>query len=223
MKKAEGIIFDMDGCLYSFDKGTSQTFGQSQFSRELHRNIVAFFQNRFELDPEEALKSYRDFSRRFNGEISLGLEQECDVSRGEYFAATWNINPQKFVERYERLIPALGRLSIRRGLLSAAPRIWVDKVLNHLDVKDLFEPAIFSGDPNIRKPHPEAFLQVARFWGVPPESLISIGDQEETDILPAKQLGMATVRVGKDSETEADFVATDVVDAINILKKEKII
>ena len=54
---------------------------------------------------------------------------------------------------------------------------------------------------------------------IKPNRLISIGDQERTDILPAQTLGMLTVRIGG-NDTNADFLASDIPDAINQLKKE---
>lgn len=223
MKKIEGIIFDMDGTLYSFDQGPASNFDQSKFGQRIHENIIAFFKQQFALNSEDALTMYLDFRTRFNDEVSLGLEKERAIPRGDYFAITWNLDPQEFMKQHQELVEALSTVAIKSGILSSAPRIWVERVLDFLEIKQLFEPAIFTGDPDVRKPNPQAFLQIANFWKLPPEVLISVGDQEKTDILPAKSIGMITVRIGRDVETTADFLAKNAIEAIAILKKENII
>ncbi len=224
MRKAKGIIFDMDGTLYQFknDKGTA--FTETQFMQRLHENAIAFFKSHFNLDRDDAIERYRDIRRRFDGEVSLGLEREHSIPRVDYFAATWgDMKPAEFVADDLRLLSSLRQIGVRRAVLSAAPMIWMDKVLEHLAVRELFGPAVFSGDPDIRKPDPEAFMQVARFWGIQPNEIVSVGDIEKNDILPARQLGMVTVRIGNDPDTQADFTAPDIHGAIELLKKEYII
>lgn len=222
--KAKGIIFDMDGCLYPFDRGACAAFTESQFYRELIGNVQSYFMARFGLSAAEAKALYDDISIRFNGEVSLGLEEEHGIPRGEYFSATWNMEPASFMDRNPALTAALTGIAMPCALLSAAPRVWVNKVVDHLEVRTIFEPLVFSGDPDIRKPSPKAFQQVADVLGLDPREIVSIGDQELTDILPAQSLGMRTVRIGLDvGATAADFVAKDVPSAIAILKKENII
>lgn len=221
--RAKGLILDMDGSLYGFDKGTCLTFEESGLYREICRNVEDFFVRRFALSPEDAAEMYQDMKLRFSGEVSLGLERERNIPRSEYFAATWDMDPSKFIEANDALVTALGSAGTKLALLSAAPQVWVNKVIDFLGVRGFFEPNIFTGEPDIRKPNPEAFLQVAAAWDIDPAELVSIGDQELTDILPAKQVGMRTVRIGRDQDSSADFVANDMVSALDILRKRGIL
>ena len=224
MRKAKGIIFDMDGTLYQFKNDKDTAFTETQFMQRLHENAIAFFESHFGLGREAAIERYWDIRRRFDGEVSLGLEREHNISRADYFAVTWgDMKPAEFVAEDQQLLNSIEKIGIRRAVLSAAPMIWIDRVLEHLAVRGLFEPAIFSGDPDIRKPDPAAFMQVARFWGLQPYEIVSVGDIEKNDILPARQLGMVTVRIGTDPNSQADFMATDIHGAIELLKKENII
>lgn len=223
MKKARAIIFDMDGTLYSFDQRRESHFSSSRFGQTIHENCIRFFQKQFSLDREKAERMYQDFKVRHNGEVSLGLEKEMGIDRQIYFAQTWDLNPEEFVRASQDLAQQLSRLTILTGVLTAAPRIWADKVLTFLAIKQQFEPAIFTGDPDIRKPDPQAFKQLADFWQLDPSEIISIGDQEQTDILPAKSLGMITARIGREVESVADIVAPDVIQTIALLKLKKII
>lgn len=223
MKKIEAIIFDMDGTLYSFDKKNESHFSSSNFGKQIHANCVDFFKDEFKLSAENAMSLYQDFRTRHNDEVSLGLEKERGIDRSKYFEATWNLNPSEFMEKNNELVLVLSSLTIKTGILSAAPKVWVDSVLKFLEISHFFDPAIFTGDPNIRKPDPQAFQQLADLWGIDPEKIIAIGDQEATDIIPAKSLGMKTVRIGKNTETEADFIASNAIQAIALLKQEGIL
>ena len=220
--KANALIFDMDGTLYQFDKGAAETFGRSAFGRQIGDNVQALFRQQFGLDAAAAAAMFQDLDRRFAGEISLGLEREHGIPRSDYFAATWNLDPRQFMERDAALTAALESVTVRRALLSAAPQIWIDRVLGLLELREAFNPHIFNGEPDIRKPNPEAFLQVAKALDVPPEQIVAIGDQEHTDILPARAAGMRTLLIGT-AQSAADFTAPDAVSAIKLLTNEGII
>jgi FMN phosphatase YigB (HAD superfamily) len=223
MNKIEGIIFDLDGSLYAFDNGTAETFSQSRFSRQIGQNCIRFFQDRFDLNEVEATRRFKDLVDRFEGEVSLGLEKEHGILRSEYFEATWDLDPAEFMQPNKELAATLRQVTVRRALLSAAPNIWITKALAHLQLTEVFTPAIFNGEPDIRKPNPEAFLQVAKFWNIAPENILAIGDQEKTDILPAQAVGMRTLRIGNDPTTKADFMAPDALCAITLLQQEKLL
>jgi HAD superfamily hydrolase (TIGR01549 family) len=220
MKKIEAIIFDMDGTLYSFDQRKESHFISSKFGQTIHDNCVTFLKNEFSLNKEGALQFYQELNERYHGELSLGLERDYDIDRSRYFAETWNLEASEFIEANEELVKMLSLLTVKTGVLSAAPKIWVDRVLNFLTIRQFFGKAIFTGDPDIRKPNHQAFQQLADFWKIAPEKIVSIGDQETSDILPAKKIGMSTVRIGREIDSTADFLAEDAIQAIAILKKE---
>lgn len=221
--KIEAIIFDMDGTLYTFDKGQSKQFSSSKFGQQIQDNCINFFAKTFNLSKVEAEKTYQDFKQKYAGEISLGLERDFGIDRSFYFSQTWNLNPSEFMEVDKQLAKELEKLTIKTGILSAAPKIWVEKVLDFLQIKDRFAQAIFTGEPDLRKPDPQAFAQLATLWQLSPQSILAIGDQEETDILPAKTLGMLTARVGSSLNTSADFSAENVIILLNDLRQKGLV
>lgn len=220
MKEAEAIIFDMDGTLYTFPEG--KTFGQSPFGQAIQQNVKEFIGKEFGLNEEEATQRYKELYARFDGEMSLGLERDFRIDRMRFFDTTWDINPKKFIIPANGLRDQLEKIDAERIILSAAPRVWVTKALSYMGIADLFNDRIFTGEPDIRKPNPEAFRQVARKLGIEADCMVSIGDQEFSDILPAKQIGMQTVRIG-DGKTAADIVACDIIDAVVQLRERKVI
>ena len=219
MRNIEGIIFDMDGCLYPLDRGSSKTFSQSQFGQSIKAKELLFTQNQLGVSVDEARVINSNLKERYNHHLSLGLEYEHGITRDLFFNATWDLQPAQFIDKQPQLLNILGGLTVRLGLLTAAPKVWADRVLEHLDVGAQFGTNILCGDQDVRKPNPQAFLQVADMLEFRPAQLISIGDQEDTDILPAKTLGMITVKIGGQT-TSADFLAQDIPDAIHQLTKQ---
>ena len=220
MKDVEAIIFDMDGCLYPLDRGAAGTFAESKFGQSVKRREVEFIAHQLGVGIDEAKSISDDVKDRHERHLSIGLEREFDIPRDVFFEFTWGVEPGEYVDKQTNLRPFLGGLAVRPALLSAAPRIWVEKVIDHLEVRDIFGEAIFCGDSDVRKPSLAAFCQVIEFLECNSEGVISIGDQEHTDILPAKLLGMVTVRIGQDTDTEADFLAPDITTAIEKLREE---
>jgi FMN phosphatase YigB (HAD superfamily) len=223
MKKISAIIFDMDGTLYSFDNAVSQTFAASKLRNQIRENCVRFFEKRFSLTPDKALAMLQDLDDRYPEGTSLAVEKEYGVDRYEFFEQTWNILPDTLIAKNELLLPALQRLQIPVGVLTAAPRIWADKALAFLEIDQIFSNAVFTGEPDIRKPNSLAFQQLVDFWKLPPTEILAIGDQEESDIIPAKSLGMMTLKVGAMSASSADFQAENVVSAIELLQTKGLI
>jgi len=94
----------------------------------------------------------------------------------------------------------------------------VENVLEELGVKDLFQGKTFTGDGDIRKVFGNAFEKIVEKFSLDPSDCISVGDQESTDILPAKKLGIKTVIVGKRSDA-ADFEIKEIAEIENVLLK----
>lgn len=216
MRNIEGIIFDMDGCLYPLDRGSGKTFGESNFGKDIKAKEIQFIQEHLHVDASEATHISNDIKNRHNRHLSLGLEREHGIHRGLFFAATWDLQPAVFIDKQPGLDSLLNAIPVKIGLLTAAPHVWATRVLDHLGVHSLFSPNITCGDQDVRKPDPAAFQQVADMLQLDPSNIVSIGDQEHTDIAPAQSLGMMTVKIGGDT-TNADVLAPDIFDAINQL------
>lgn len=220
MKEQYNFIFDMDGTLYHFDKGQGKAFSSSQFYTDVQSNAYSFFMERRGLSRDEAKSEYQKIKETYGGEISLGVEREYGIDRYEYFANTWNLNPEGYIEKEANVQEMLEQLKGRIALLTAAPKVWAKKVLAYLDLEEVFAGRVYTGEPDERKPQPEAFQKIASDFGVEPTTIFSIGDQEYSDILPAKSIGMKTVFIGSSPATVADYQANDVKAAISLLQKE---
>jgi len=218
MEKINAVIFDMDGTLYQFPNGT--TFSSSPLGEAVKENVTSFIAEEFKLQDDEARLKYRELQMQYDGEMSLGLEQEFSIDRMSFFEETWGIDPENVIVPEPNLKDELAQLSIRCALLTSASRVWATRVLGYIDVINIFDDLIFTGEPDIRKPNPEAFRAIAKILGLDANQIVSIGDQEYSDIIPAKEVGMRTVRIGKNVQTDADFIAPNVRSALAILRQE---
>lgn len=109
----------------------------------------------------------------------------------------------EFREGVGELIRSLHRKGVLQGLVTnnEPARVRADLAQHDLDQCFVFAPP---QDPPIRKPNPEVFLNAAAALDVRPEACLVIGDRIDTDMAPAKLLGMATVlfRTGRHAQQQ---------------------
>ncbi|MEI6731968.1 MAG: HAD family hydrolase [archaeon] len=214
MKKL--IIFDMDGTLYRFSSGTN--FRDSEMYAKIKENSYSFLERKLKINRQKAIEKYNQIKNEFRGEMSIGIERKLGINRYEFFANTWDLSPEELLEKRD-LSGILDSLGLRKVVLTSAPAVWARKVLRYLNVSERVE-AVFSGEPDIRKPDVRVFKQICDRFEVKPSEVISIGDQLETDILPAKSLGMTTILVGSESEL-ADYCIKSIYDLPNLMEELK--
>lgn len=216
---AKKYIFDLDGTLYSFASTGHVTFGKSVFYADLRRRILAYVATTLSVTSNEAELIFQKVDEEFNGELSIGFEKAYGIDRYAYYEATWNCEPGDYIVVNPRLSEALAPFRGRALLLTAAPSAWATKVLQYLGVADIFGENIITGEPDMRKPDPAVFLQAAKQLNAQPNSVISIGDQNYSDIIPAKSLGMTTILIGPE-QLNAHHRADSIYDAINLIKEK---
>lgn len=218
MKEIRAVIFDMDGTLYPHDVDAETSFRDTALGQQVHRNTLRFLVETAGLTHKRAEVALFEIRARFAGEISIGIEKVMGIPRETFFAGTWNIDAGTVMPPNPDLAEQIGRVKLPRAILSAAPGVWIERVLEHLEVRHMFGSSIFDGVSNVRKPSPEAFMQVADHWGLPPENVLMIGDQDDLDIIPAQSVGMMTLKVGEPKNTNADLVAPNIKEAIELLE-----
>ncbi len=103
MKQEFKFIFDLDGTLYQFDKGKANCFTQSQFYADLKESVFSFLMDKGGLDRQSAEIEYERLKQAYKDEISLAVEQEYGIDRFKYFAQTWNLNPEAYIEENPEL------------------------------------------------------------------------------------------------------------------------
>jgi len=131
------IIFDMDGTLWSFKSGS---FSKSRLKQKVLENAHNFIADRLNKSPEEVENIMEEIKTEFGQEISVALERKYGIDRYDYFNTVWDISPGGYIEHNPELRDKLLELKddFEFLLISDAPRIWVERVLEFLNIYDFF-------------------------------------------------------------------------------------
>jgi pyrimidine 5'-nucleotidase len=211
------LIFDMDGTLYDFVESNDHTILSSKFYKEVETNGTRFIAQRLSISLEEANVIRKRVFDLYNGDISIGLEKEYEISKREYFQNVWNIDARKYFNRNEKLINLISDISEKKVILTAAPIVWADNALKQLGIYDLFD-GIWSGDDDIRKPNAEAYKQILDYFKIRPERTLVI-DDEQRCLEQAKSLGIQTMlkgRPGTDNKA-VDYIIREIYEITRYL------
>jgi len=76
----------------------------------------------------------------------------------------------------------------------------------------------YSGENDIRKPHPEVYYEILNHFEVDPSS-VAILDDEPKYLEKPKEIGFLTVLVGKKDE-RFDVSGSDTIEVLEILGKK---
>ncbi|KKR05279.1 MAG: hypothetical protein UT32_C0021G0007 [Parcubacteria group bacterium GW2011_GWC2_39_14] len=217
------IIFDLDGTLYKLRGGS---YSKSPLKKKVISNVKKYISVNLSCGLVKARNILKKIQREYGEEISIGLEKEFGLDRYNYFNTVWNISAHGLVRKTRSLRVTLLKLKrqYRLVILSDAPKIWIHNVLIELQIIDIFKNAIFSGEGDLRKGSENAFSNIVKLLKVKPRDCIAVGDQERTDIIPAKKLGMRTIFVHRknvSSSANANIKEIqNLADAISRLDKK---
>lgn len=219
LKKKKLLIFDMDGTLYAFEEGS---FAKSKLKKQVLKNAKVYIAEKLNKTKKEAENILKEIERKYGEDISIGLEKNFGLDRYEYFKTVWDIPANNYIQENLDLRKKL--LKIRPYfeflVLSDAPMIWIKNVLKALRVRDIFQDKIFSGEGDLRKRFGNIYEEVIKRFKIKAKDCIAFGDQEETDIIPAKKLGMKTVFVHpKQQSTLTDCNICSIIELEKTLKE----
>lgn len=182
------------------------------------------------LNPPRHLVTQERFSRYFRTlyrQVLETLDYPADAEAG----AGWLWNEWQSGHRlrlFEDVRAALDHLraaGCRLGVISNWD-LTFESVLRRLGVFERFEIGIASCAVGFAKPDERIFRMALDRAGIAPGEAWYLGDREDTDILPAKRLGMKTILIDYYDQGHgnglADYHATSLSQAVHwILREEK--
>lgn len=199
------VVLDMDGTLYPHD-GPNGGFRGSTKERFLTNLHLDFIRSR---EPGlETVQAKDIFAASLKHPIgpSVFLSDRYGCTRDEIFTSIWtHLHPKEFIDQ-KTVTSALRTLHDIRSrtcimmLLTAAPRIWKDKVLSFLHIEEAVFDLVMTTEEFSTKD--TVFQEISRIR--PIVRAISVGDTESSDILPAKDAGFRTLHINGHS-TLADI------------------
>lgn len=211
MKQYRNYIFDLYGTLV--DIRTDETdrklwqhmslfygyYGAHYTAEELRQTYLALVQGK-----EKALKQEHAVQYAHEAYPEIPIEEvfremyvmkgaECDhaltLHTGQMFRA-YATKHIKLYDNAKELLTALREAGRRVYLLSNAQRIFTEYELFYLGIHDLFDGILISSDHGCKKPDERFFRILLERYGLLPEESLMIGNDMETDIAGAKQVGM---------------------------------
>lgn len=192
-KDIQWYIFDLDGTLYDF---WWVKFNESALWKATQ---AWFYRVMKKYDLNNPQKLYDAMLEREWQEKIPTSQQLADLigtTRHEVLNEIWGRLDLVWVIKNhnisQNIIPILSGWS-RLFLVTAAPRIWANKALEYMSLRQYFQAILTLEDYWSSKG--EAFARIQASSWIPFGKLISIGDQEHSDILPAKELGMQALHV----------------------------
>ncbi len=203
-------IFDMDGTLYRFGDSEDGSIFKTAFYREVEQRGIRFIAEALSVPIAVAAEIRTDIFKRYNGDLSIGLEREKGLDRIDYFENVWNIDPSKYLNSDPELAEMLSNMNCKKALLTAAPRAWAENVMKYLGIYGLFDGFWFGEGP-IRKPARLAYREVLDFFGSEPERTLVIDDEAKC-LETAKSLGLKTMLRGSGKEEYIDYAFVNLCD-----------
>ena len=210
----KAIVFDLDGTLinstYLHAKSWIKSFEHHGF-RGVDEDYVETLIGLPGIEivrlvlGEAGLKVYSSI-RRLKNEIYLNHIDELNVYPGVY-----------------EMLNTLIDMGLKLGIASSTPSQVLDRVLDFLNLKALFN-VVVPGDAVLKgKPNPEIYLKAFNSLGVDPRSGVVVGDTVY-DIIPARIINAYSILVthGRDIslDVEPDFKVAETPEVLDVVRRE---
>jgi len=176
--------------------------------------VAGYSEDRYWRDVEEAVRLYAP--RIYQYVFYKYLKPDLASFERVYgsFLAKWREErpPLSLMPGIAAEIESLGQ-DFDLGILGQYGREVVDLLEGH-SLLGFFTHTCTQDDFNLTKPDPRYYEQVARACGVNPGECIMVGDRLDKDVVPARQVGMKTIRIRvgihRDQEPRIPFEVPDI-------------
>lgn len=105
----------------------------------------------------------------------------------------------------------------------ASDEILMGKALERAGIEKFFNFRFTSKELGFKKPEPQFYSEIVKRAGFKAEEHIMIGNDYSKDIIPAKEIGMKTILISKESTFEtfecADFIIDNMLQLEGILSE----
>jgi len=162
---------------------------------QLNRNFTAAWRAKGNFDHNQA--AWFDLVRRTFGEWETQLPPGFFPAVYQRFEspAVWRI--------YDEVVPALEALAAR-DLRLAVVSNWDERLrplLDRLGLSRYFECLVVSCEVGFTKPSPVIFEHALRRLGLPPESVLHVGDREQEDVVGALAAGLSARLIRREAKS----------------------
>lgn len=123
--------------------------------------------------------------------------QKGDALAAKHFGAAlpaWRSEEERLFAQVKEALPALRARGYRLGII-ANQAAGTQQRLEAWGIRSFFDVVIASAEEGVEKPGAAIFLRALEKAGCAAEDAVMVGDRIDNDVVPAKALGMQTVRV----------------------------
>jgi HAD superfamily hydrolase (TIGR01509 family) len=187
------VLLDAGGVL--LDEQTMEAARADATARFLVSFVPDYSVDRYWADTEEAVQAFTPDTYvhvfwKYLQPDRTGCEEAYDSFRLKWRQARPPLELMPGIGEELRALAA----SFQVGIAGQYGRELLD-LLEREGLLDLFTWRFTQDDFTLTKPDPRYLLQIAEACGVPPTGCVMVGDRIDKDILPARQVGMRTVRI----------------------------
>ncbi|MGI5177229.1 HAD family hydrolase [Dactylosporangium sp. CA-152071] len=94
-------------------------------------------------------------------------------------------------------LAAIRRAGLRTAVLTNGIEEQQTAKLARIGLRDLAGPVYTAETLGLFKPDPAVFTEACRRWGLAPETVVSVGDRHDLDVLPARAAGLHAVHLDR--------------------------
>lgn len=177
-------IFDLDGTLYD---------AVALFAK-MNQMSTSYLSELLHIGEEDAHKLLRHYLDTY-GSLANGLSYHYDVEFDTFFARQYQLEVLLPLVPIHPDVHRLREFEGKKFILSNAPALWVNAVLDHLGIADVFD-GVYCCDSfdHLIKPNPYPYLELCRQHDIAPEHCVFF-DDTISNVAAANQVGMLGVHV----------------------------
>ena len=187
------ILFDLDGTLYK-SKEVRTNFAEAAY------HALAKLKK---IPVGEAKKLIEDMREKLKEKHGFPVPYTLTLIRFGMTVENWHkeniayFDPREFLSADGNLRKMLQGMKKRfkLAILTNNNEVQANRILQALDVQDLFDRVFTYNSFRTMKPNPKTFREAAKAMDVLPEECLVVGDRYSVDLIPAQDLGMQIYEV----------------------------
>lgn len=187
------LLLDLDGTVYPQNNGIWE---------EIATRMEQFMHDKLNLPSTEISSIRQEYYQKFGTTLS-GLRHNYQVNEEEYLKYVHDIPLHHYLAPDIKLRKLLSNLPMQKWIFTNSDKPHAERVLNALNIKDLFEGILDITHFNyLNKPNEKVYKMVLEAIGSPYPDECVFADDSPKNLFPAKQLGMTTILVGGNPQNE---------------------
>jgi putative hydrolase of the HAD superfamily len=208
------VLFDLDGTLYD----------SVEYSERLELEIAKYVSQALGLSEDSAREILLTRRKRL-GTLTQTLAS-LGIDRQRFFETiAERVDPRMYLAKDQTIqdvLQALRNRGLKVGLVSNSGRTLVERVLNAIGLSpEVFDVVVTSSEVE-PKPSPHSFLLAMKRTNSDTSHTLYVGDRDEAELRPAKELGIWTIlltRTGIQENRWADHVIRSIIEVPSIVER----